>query len=210
MMPAVNAASFTPAASPGLLVDVIRRESRRWSKLALGSATGFGGRHQRENQQSSDSAAIRFGVSDQPANPVRRAFGRAYADGIAEQHRQRGHESCGSCRLEIYCTGLGDVTNRPANARPRPQALLFRNSRKAHGNRSVPALVSFSGLVPNYVGLYEVNRQVPANALRHRAGNDGYRRKFRYRDNGRTVNWLLQRADHGGRGPNCIPRPATD
>jgi uncharacterized protein (TIGR03437 family) len=68
--------------------------------------------------------------------------------------------------LQIYATGLGSVTNTPADGAPAagpPQlseTTLLPNV--TIGGISAPVL--FSGLAPGYVGLYQVNVQVPANA----------------------------------------------
>jgi uncharacterized protein (TIGR03437 family) len=67
--------------------------------------------------------------------------------------------------LTIYCTGLGDVNNRPASGAGASATTL--SATKATPTATiggVPATVSFSGLVPGFVGLYQVNAQVPANA----------------------------------------------
>ena len=62
--------------------------------------------------------------------------------------------------ITIFCTGLGSVTNPPATGAPAsgtsttvamPQVTIG----------GVPAMVSFSGLAPGFVGLYQVNAQVP-------------------------------------------------
>ncbi|HLK62774.1 MAG TPA: IPT/TIG domain-containing protein [Bryobacteraceae bacterium] len=67
--------------------------------------------------------------------------------------------------VSIYCTGLGDVSNRPALGSPSPSnplaATLVQPTVTIGG---VPASVSFSGLAPGYVGLYQINAQVPATA----------------------------------------------
>lgn len=67
--------------------------------------------------------------------------------------------------ITIYCTGLGAVTNRPATgaaALANPLSRTSSNPTVTIGG--VPATVSFSGLAPGFVGLYQVNAQVPANA----------------------------------------------
>lgn len=62
----------------------------------------------------------------------------------------------------IYCTGLGAVTNQPATGSPGPSNPLAWSSTPTVTIGGVPAAVSFSGLAPGYVGLYQVNTQVPA------------------------------------------------
>jgi uncharacterized protein (TIGR03437 family) len=65
----------------------------------------------------------------------------------------------------LYCTGLGAVTNPPATgdvSPSNPPAATLTTPTLKLGGASVP--VSFSGLAPNFVGLYQVNFQIPANA----------------------------------------------
>ncbi len=65
--------------------------------------------------------------------------------------------------LTIYCTGLGDVTNRPASGAAGPGGPLSSSivtPTATIGGVNAPVL--FSGLTPNFVGLYQVNVQVPA------------------------------------------------
>jgi len=65
----------------------------------------------------------------------------------------------------LYCTGLGAVTNQPAagDVSPSsPPAATVAAPTLTLGGVSVP--VSFSGLAPTFVGLYQVNFQIPANA----------------------------------------------
>jgi len=65
--------------------------------------------------------------------------------------------------VQIYCTGLGAVTNQPATGAAAPSDPLARTItvlRLTIGN--APAKVQFSGLAPGYAGLYQVNAEVPA------------------------------------------------
>ncbi len=67
--------------------------------------------------------------------------------------------------VTIYCTGLGSVTNQPASgfaALPAPS--LSETAKPTVTIGGLPATVSFSGLTPGLVGLYQVNAQVPTNA----------------------------------------------
>jgi 6-phosphogluconolactonase len=68
--------------------------------------------------------------------------------------------------ITIYCTGLGAVTNQPATGAAAPGgpnlAVTTTNPVVMIGGQ--PAPVSFSGLTPSYVGLYQVNAQVPSGA----------------------------------------------
>jgi uncharacterized protein (TIGR03437 family) len=68
--------------------------------------------------------------------------------------------------IQIYCTGLGPVSNTPADGAPAPSsplALMLTTPKVSIGGAS--ATVSFSGLAPGYVGLYQLNAQVPADSL---------------------------------------------
>jgi uncharacterized protein (TIGR03437 family) len=68
--------------------------------------------------------------------------------------------------VSIYVTGLGDVTNRPATGAP-PDGLsqtVLTPAVTIGGFGRFPATVSFSGLAPLFVGLYQVDVQVPSNA----------------------------------------------
>ncbi len=64
----------------------------------------------------------------------------------------------------IYCTGLGPVTNQPATGAPGPSGPLASTTVATSVTiGGVPVTnVQFAGLAPGYVGLYQVNAQVPA------------------------------------------------
>ncbi|MGA2770097.1 MAG: IPT/TIG domain-containing protein [Bryobacteraceae bacterium] len=65
--------------------------------------------------------------------------------------------------IQIYCTGLGAVTNQPPTGFPdsgSPLSETTTTSTVTIGGAS--AQVLFSGLAPALVGLYQVNAQVPA------------------------------------------------
>lgn len=67
--------------------------------------------------------------------------------------------------ITIFCTGLGSVTNPPATGRPTsgsPLSTTIATPQVTIGG--IPATVSFSGLSPGFVGLYQVDVQVPAGA----------------------------------------------
>ena len=68
--------------------------------------------------------------------------------------------------LAIYCTGLGAVNNTPADGAPAPSSPPLATTLATPGVTigGVPAVVSYSGLAPGLVGLYQVNVQVPNNA----------------------------------------------
>jgi len=64
--------------------------------------------------------------------------------------------------VEIYCTGLGAVTNQPGTGDAAPGApySLTRTTPTVKIG-GVAAVLQYSGLAPGYVGLYQVNAQVP-------------------------------------------------
>ncbi len=69
----------------------------------------------------------------------------------------------GGSYILIYCTGLGAVTNQPATGSPAlgdPLSWTTTVPTVTIGGNTAP--VSFYGLAPGYVGLYQVNAQVPA------------------------------------------------
>jgi uncharacterized protein (TIGR03437 family) len=67
--------------------------------------------------------------------------------------------------IDIFATGLGPVTNQPASGAPAPAVpLAWTTANVTVTIGGAPATVSFAGLAPGWVGLYQVNAQVPANA----------------------------------------------
>ena len=62
--------------------------------------------------------------------------------------------------ISIFCTGLGAVTNQPADGVP-ASGLSFTTTAPTVNIGGIPAQVSFSGLAPDFVGLYQVNVLVP-------------------------------------------------
>jgi uncharacterized protein (TIGR03437 family) len=73
--------------------------------------------------------------------------------------------TAGSTYIQIYCTGLGPVTNQPATGAPASSSPLSSTiTTPAVTVGGVSAYVLFSGLAPGSVGLYQVNAQVPAGA----------------------------------------------
>jgi uncharacterized protein (TIGR03437 family) len=64
--------------------------------------------------------------------------------------------------LQVFATGLGPVTHPPASGEPAPsQALSTTLTTPSVTVGGIPAPVLFSGLAPGFVGLYQVNVQVP-------------------------------------------------
>ena len=65
--------------------------------------------------------------------------------------------------LTIYCLGLGSVDQDLAPAKPTPATPLIRTRNLVTVTiGGIPAPVSFAGLAPTWVGLYQVNVQIPA------------------------------------------------
>jgi uncharacterized protein (TIGR03437 family) len=65
--------------------------------------------------------------------------------------------------VQIFCTGLGPVTNQPPTGKPALASPLSWTTATPNVTiEGVPATVLFSGLVPGAVGLYQVNVQVPS------------------------------------------------
>lgn len=60
----------------------------------------------------------------------------------------------------IYCTGLGAVSSPPADGAPATGQSTIKVPTVAIGGPI--ALLSFSGLAPGFVGLYQVNAEIPA------------------------------------------------
>ena len=66
---------------------------------------------------------------------------------------------------QLYVNGLGPVSSTPPSGEPAPSSPLATTLAVPEvviGGR--PAAVQFSGLAPGYVGLYQVNVFVPADA----------------------------------------------
>lgn len=68
--------------------------------------------------------------------------------------------------ITIYCTGLGAVENQPGSGSPAPGSplsMVKQTPTVTVGGVSAP--VTFAGLAPGFVGLYQVNVQVPESIL---------------------------------------------
>lgn len=67
--------------------------------------------------------------------------------------------------LEAYATGLGPVENPPATGSPASTVTLSPTTADVTATiGGEPATVIFAGLAPGFVGLYQINIEVPANA----------------------------------------------
>src|ERR1017187_10518323 len=77
-----------------------------------------------------------------------------------------GHPAKAGETVLIYCTGLGAVSSPPADGAPGNGQPTATTPTVTIGAAS--AMVSFSGLAPGFVGLYQINAEVPAGLT---AGN---------------------------------------
>jgi uncharacterized protein (TIGR03437 family) len=69
--------------------------------------------------------------------------------------------------IQIFCTGLGLVSNQPASGSPSPSEPLAATAALPTVTiGGAAATVLFSGLTPGEVGLYQVNALVPAGSTR--------------------------------------------
>jgi len=66
--------------------------------------------------------------------------------------------------IQIFATGLGAVTNTPQTGAAAPQSplsIVMQMTQPTATVGGVAAFVSFAGLAPGYIGVYQVNVQVP-------------------------------------------------
>ena len=66
--------------------------------------------------------------------------------------------------LSIYCSGPGAVANAPANGQPAPSSPPFATTIEKPTvtvGGVTASVVSYSGLAPGEIGLYQVNVQLP-------------------------------------------------
>ena len=67
--------------------------------------------------------------------------------------------------INVFATGLGPVSSQPATGAPAPTKPLAETTATVTATiAGLPAPVSFAGLAPGWVGLYQVNVQIPATA----------------------------------------------
>jgi uncharacterized protein (TIGR03437 family) len=108
------------------------------------------------NQAGTGQGAIPIASTGEFAAPVGSVPGRA------SRPARRGEF------VTIYCTGLGAVANRPfsgAAATDNPLSTTTTIPTVSFGGVPVPVTQGFfSGLAPGFVGLYQVNVQVPQSA----------------------------------------------
>ena len=105
--------------------------------------------------QNGQAAALLAGTNTIACNPLTLPYCGGLASPVV-----RGNA------IEVYMTGLGPVTNQPASGAPpspsAPQSVTLTQPTATVGGVSAPVL--FSGLPEFYLGLYQVNVQVPADA----------------------------------------------
>lgn len=107
------------------------------------------------NQQGTGQGAIQI------ANTMLLAAPPGAVAGFLSRPARRGVDY-----LTIYCTGLGDVSPRPESGAPAPASPLAQTVAAPTvtvGGVTAPAPI-FAGLSPGFVGLYQINVLVPANA----------------------------------------------
>jgi uncharacterized protein (TIGR03437 family) len=64
--------------------------------------------------------------------------------------------------VQMYCTGLGEVTNQPPSGSPSStNSLALTTATPTVIVGGAPATVPYSGLAPGWAGLYQVNVQIP-------------------------------------------------
>jgi uncharacterized protein (TIGR03437 family) len=71
-----------------------------------------------------------------------------------------GHPVVAGETVLIYCTGLGAVSSGPADGAAGSGQLTIAKPIVSIGGTN--AVVAFSGLAPGFVGLYQINAQVPS------------------------------------------------
>jgi uncharacterized protein (TIGR03437 family) len=70
--------------------------------------------------------------------------------------------TAGSTYIQIYCTGLGPVSNQPVSGSVSPSGpLAGTTTTPVVTIGGIPAQVTFSGLAPGFVGEYQVNALIP-------------------------------------------------
>ena len=99
-----------------------------------------------------------FSYSDATAGQIAAALDSTYQIIGSSHPAQRGQF------VQLYCNGLGPVTNQPASgaaALGEPLSLTQATPTVTIGGQG--ATVQFSGLAPGYSGLYQLNVEVPSS-----------------------------------------------
>lgn len=106
------------------------------------------------NQQGTGQGVVLIASSGEIAAPTGSIQGRAHRPANAGEF------------LTIYCLGLGDVDNRPATGNISPSAEPLGRVRVVPTVTigGVNAEVTFAGLAPGFVGLYQINVRIPDDA----------------------------------------------
>ncbi len=106
------------------------------------------------NQQGTGQGVVLIASSGEIAAPTGSIQGRAHRPADVGEF------------LTIYCLGLGDVDNRPATGATSPAAEPLGRVRVIPTVTigGVNAEVTFAGLAPGFVGLYQINVRIPDDA----------------------------------------------
>jgi uncharacterized protein (TIGR03437 family) len=106
------------------------------------------------NSQGTGQAAALVGGTAQIAAPVGSIPGANAAPATAGQ------------TISLFLSGLGAVTNPPVDGSPSSASNLSNTiATPIVSIGGVPATVSYSGLAPGEVGLYQINVVVPAGTM---------------------------------------------
>jgi uncharacterized protein (TIGR03437 family) len=66
--------------------------------------------------------------------------------------------------IQLFGTGVGVVSGAPPDGTPAPSALLPTSNLPLVYINGTQVPVSYSGLAPGFIGLWQINAQIPANA----------------------------------------------
>jgi beta-glucosidase len=192
----VNAASYTGTAVPGSAVSVFGSFPAGSASFQFGGglraplffASGTQANIQVPWELSGQAQATLTAAVDGQTSPPQTVNLAAFAPGIFSTNMQGSGQGVildssyrlvdasnqaapGKTVVAIYCTGLGAVTDPPADGSPSPAspldpgtplALTIATPSVTFGG--VPAQALLAGLTPGLVGVYQVNALVPANS----------------------------------------------